>query len=1155
MSQIATDNEYSYQLSPMQQEDMLSAEAFWKQVLRGFTAPTPLVVDRATGEGDNQEAGLGEEQIRLSEVATLGLKSLAQEHELRLNTLVQGAWALLLCRYSSEEDVVFAVSLAYSWEVLAGVESQVGLLSNPLPVRVGVSADLSLLPWLKQLQKQWMSQQDYEHTPLSKLLEWSDIPDGTPLCESLLVFENHQMNSANQAQGSRWENREFQIESSFPLRVCVYAGSELLVKIEYDRRRFDVATITRMLGHLQTLLAGMVANPQQRVSQLPMLTAAEQHQLLGEWNQTQAEYPFDKCIHQLFEAQVERTPEAVAVVFENQQLTYRELNAKANQLAHYLQSLGVGPEVLGGICVERSLQTMVGVLGILKAGGAYVPLDPAYPKDRLSHMLSDSQVPVLLTTERLVAGLPEQTAHVVRLDTNWGVISQMSKENPVSGVQASNLAYVIYTSGSTGKSKGVPIQHRSVLNLSTGLHQAIYAHYQDSQLRVSVNGSLSFDTSVKQIVQLLHGHTLEIVPEAIRFDGTALLSYLQRRKIDVFDCTPSQLRLLISAGLLAKLKPAPLAVLVGGEPIDESTWQALAQAENINFYNVYGPTECTVDATVCSVSIANLKPVIGHPITNTQIYILGRHLQPVPIGVPGEIYIGGDSLARGYLNRPELTMEKFIPNPFSSEPGARLYKTGDLARYLPDGNIECIGRTDHQVKIRGFRIEIGEIEALVVQHPAVQEAVVVANEYSLGDKRLVAYVVSHQKQVLTNSELRSFLKQQLPDYMVPSAFVILEALPLTPNGKVDRRALRAPEHVRQEPEETFVAPRNELEVRLTKIWEKLLGIQPIGVRDNFFELGGHSLLAVRLLNEIEKVEGKNLPLATFLKTQTVEQLALILLDKPDSAPWRSLVMIQPGTIKPPLFCIHAVWGNVLFYQKLVRYLEPDQPFYALQAQGLDGQQPPRTSVREMAAHYIREIRTVQPEGPYFLGGFSFGGLVAFEIAQQLHAQGQQIALLALLDTTAPSYSQPISGANDIESTTLLERSLFHFHKLLRLSFKDQLTYVWERLGWHLIGGKLSIFYKMYLRYIRRSFQDLRLLEVAGANHQARNSYVLQVYPGRVTLFRSSQASVGFSDDLKLGWGELAAGGVEIYEITCSHTDMMEEPQVKLLAQKLQLCLP
>jgi aspartate racemase len=883
----------------------------------------------------------------------------------------------------------------------------------------------------------------------------------------------------------------------------------------------------------------------------------------------------DSCIYKRVEAQVEQTADAVAVVYEDKQLTYRELNARANQIAHYLQALGVKPDVLVGICMERSLEMVVGLLGILKAGGAYVPLDPTYPKERLSFMLTETQVPVLLTQKPLVEQLPQHESRVICLDTDWDAIATESEENPVSEVTPQHLAYVMYTSGSTGKPKGVQINHANVWHYIQAISEVLQVNANDVYLHTA---SFSFSSSVRQLmVPLSQGATSIIATREQTKNPLSLFELIQKQGVTVSDTVPSVWRYGLQAlenlnevSRQTLLNSKLRLILLSGEI---TPCQLLKQLRNQLksqpcFFNVYGQTETIGN---CAYPVPDefdreqgYVPV-GYPYPHNQAYILDDHLQPVAVGEIGELHMAGACLARGYLNRPDLNAEKFISNPFvetqlnPSESTERLFKTGDVARYLPDGAIEILGRVDFQVKLRGMRVELGEIESMLEQHPTVKEAVVTAREDDSGDKRLVAYIVpklasNEINQTVITKELRNFLKEKLADYMVPSAFVMLAALPLTPNGKVDRRALPAPDQVRQEPEETFVAPQDELELQLTEIWEKVLGVQPIGVRDNFFELGGHSLLAVRLVTEVEKVFGKNLPLSSFVEAQTVEQLANLLRQQDESAPWRSLVMIQPGSTKPPLFCVHAVWGTVLFYQKLVRYLESDQPFYALQAQGLDGKQVPCTSVKEMAAHYIKEIRTVQPEGPYFIGGYSFGGWVAFEIARQLHAQGQEIALLTLFDTSAPGYHKPTSSSDDGKPSTFLDLSLFHFRKLLRLNIQDQLAYLRQRLVWHLMAGKLSIFYRIYLRYLRRSPQDLRLLDVAGANNQAAKSYVPQVYPGRLTLFRATDKAAGFGNDLDMGWGELATGGVEIYDISGSHTEIMEEPQLGHVAEKLKLCL-
>ena len=883
----------------------------------------------------------------------------------------------------------------------------------------------------------------------------------------------------------------------------------------------------------------------------------------------------DSCIHKWFEAQVQCNPDAVAVVCDDKQLTYQELNTKANQLAHHLQAQKVKPDVLVGICLERSLEMVVGLLGILKAGGAYVPLDPAYPKERLSFILEETQVPLLLTQQRLVEELPRYESRAICLDTEWDTIATHSEANPVSKVTSQHLAYIMYTSGSTGKPKGVEITHANVCPYIDAISKVLQVDTNDVYLHTA---SFSFSSSVRQLmVPLTQGATSIIATEEQRKNPLSLFELIQKQGVTLSDTVPSVWRYGLQAlEALDKVSREALLnfklrlIIFTGEL---TSCKLLKQLRNQlknqpRFFNVYGQTEtignCAYPLPEDFDREEGYIPV-GYPYPHNQAYILDEYLQPVAVGEIGELHMAGACLARGYLNRSELNAAKFISNPFVetqvglSEPAKRLFKTGDLARYLPDGAIEILGRVDFQVKLRGMRIELGEIESVLEQHPSLKEVVVTAREDESGEKHLVGYIVptlllDDIDQTTVTRELRHFLQEKLADYMIPSAFVMLPALPLTPNGKVDRLALPAPDQVRQEPEATFVAPKNELELQLTKIWEKVLDVEPIGVKDNFFELGGHSLLVVRLLTEVERVFRKNLPLSSFIEGPTIEQQATLLNQQEGGSPWRSLVRLQPGSSKPPLFCIHAVLGNVLFYQNLVRYLEPDQPFYALQARGIDSKQVPHTSISEMAAYYIKEIQTVQPEGPYFIGGYSFGGLVAFEIAQQLRAQGQEIALLALIDTASPGYHKPTSISVDDQPSTFRDRMLFHLRKLLRLSIQDQLTYVWKRLKWHLTIEKLSFFYKTYLRYVRQSPQEARILNVAGANNQAARSYVPPAYPGQVTLFRATDKSAGFGNDPDMGWSKLATGGVKIYEISGSHWGIVEEPQVKGLAEKLKLCL-
>jgi amino acid adenylation domain-containing protein len=1133
---------------------------YWKQQLNDAPALLELPTDRPRSADQTYRGGY--HYAALSKELSAELTALTRRAGVTLFMTLLAAFVTLLYRLLGQDDIVVGTPVA--GRNRREIEGLIGFFVNTLVLRTNLSDSPSfedVLSRVREVALQAYTHQDLPFEQLVEALQPTRDLSYTPLFQVMFALNEKSVPSV--------ELPELMVSSyaveigtaKFDLTLSMENTADGLVGAwGYNVDLFDETTIARLTGHFQTLVEGIVANPTQKVSSLPLFTIQERHQLLVEWNNTTQEYPQDKCIHQLFEEQVELTPDAVAVVFEDKQLTYLQLNQRANKIAHHLRTLGVGPEVLVGLCVERSLEMIVGLLGILKAGGAYVPLDPAYPLDRLSHMLLDSQVSVVLTTEKLVAQLPEHTARMVRLDADWNVIEQMSQENPLSNVQATNLAYVIYTSGSTGKPKGITIEHRSVLNLATGLHQAIYAHYQDSQLRVSVNGSLSFDTSVKQIIQLLYGHTLEIVPEATRFDGNALLSFLQKHKIDVFDCTPSQLYVLIAAGLLAS-KSAPLAVLVGGEKIDSSTWLALRTSENIDFYNVYGPTECTVDATVCSVKMVGSKPVIGLPITNTQIYILDRHLQPVGVGVAGELYIGGDSLARGYLNRPDLTREKFIPNPFNNEPSSRLYKTGDKVRYLSDGNIEFLGRFDNQVKIRGFRIELGEIEAAITLHSAVRETVVIVREDIQSDKRLVAYIVPIQVPP-TCRELRHFLLQKLPDYMVPNAIVVLSAMPLTPNGKVDRRALPAPDSSPSD-STSFVPPRDAVEQQLQRIWSEVLQHPTVGVGDSFFELGGHSLLAVRLMAQIQQHFGLNLPLATLLASPTIEQLASCLRASADSFSWSPLVAIQSSGDKRPFFCVPGVGGNVIYFYELARHLGLDQPFYGFSAKGLDGESEPFTRVEDIAAYYIEAMQTLQPNGPYLLGGHSFGGVVAFEMAQQLLQMGHEVALVAIIDAIAPIVGNKPNCLDEEEAA-----NLFDFASYIEYMFSLNLEVSKETLA-DLTAEQQLHYLKERLIRVNLLPSDAGIMLVRGlvqvymASLKAHRSYLPEgVLPTRIALFRAQDIDEKEGDieellqmlkEPTLGWKEMS-GTVDVHVVPGNHMTMMAIPHVKVLAEQLQVAL-
>ncbi|MBW4666623.1 MAG: amino acid adenylation domain-containing protein [Cyanomargarita calcarea GSE-NOS-MK-12-04C] len=865
---------YKDYITWLQQQDATKAAAYWQKALQGFAAPTPLVVDCTAKQQSEIKKTFDQQRLQLSSTATTALKSLAQKHRLTVSTLVQGAWGLLLSRYSGESDVIFGATVSGRPPSLSGVESMIGLFINTLPVRVKVSEETELVPWLAELQQQQVERDEYAYSSLVEIQRSSEVPPGSCLFDSLLVFENYP--SADSLHNSiRIDDFQGSERTNYPLTILVIPNEELLVRFVYDRDRFDADTITRMAGHFQTLLLGIVDNPQQKLSKLPLLTDFEKNRLLVEWNDTRVDYP-EKCIYQLFEEQVAKTPDAVAVVFGSEKLTYQELNSRANQLAHHLQTLGVGPEVLVGICVERSLDMIVGILAILKAGGAYVPLDPAYPQERLAYMLSNATVSVLLTQQKLVEQLPN-CEQVVCLDTDSEIISAQIKDNLLVGVKPENLAYVIYTSGSTGKPKGVAMSNRSLVNLLL---------WQMENSQVSIEGKtlqfapISFDVSFQEIFSTwCSGGTLVLISEDVRRDARALLRLLTETGVERIFLPFVALQQLAEVATSFELFPTTLCeIITAGEQLQMTTslTNFLTRLPDCRLENQYGPSESHVVTAFTLKGSANswsALPPIGRPIANTQIYILDLQGQPVPIGVPGELHIGGLGLAREYLNRPELTAQKFILSPFDKSNSACLYKTGDQARYLPDGNIEFLGRIDNQVKIRGFRIELGEIETTLTAQPQVKEAVVIVREDIPGKKRLVAYIV--QTHITSPSsiqnQLRNFLKHQLPDYMVPSAFMLLDALPLTPSGKVDRRALPAPCVINDT--ETFVTASTPTEEAIATIWGDVLGLKQVGIHDNFFELGGHSLLATQVISRLRQTWKMELPLRRLFEKPTVAELA------------------------------------------------------------------------------------------------------------------------------------------------------------------------------------------------------------------------------------------------------------------------------------------
>jgi amino acid adenylation domain-containing protein len=863
---------------------------------------------------------------------------------------------------------------------------------------------------------------------------------------------------------------------------------------------------------------------------------------------TAAEFP-QVCLHELFARQAARSPDAIAVQYEDEVVTYSELEAGANQLAHHLRRLGVGPEVLVGICVARSARMLVGLLGILKAGGGYVPIDPAYPADRQAFMLESSQAPVIITEERLRSSLPSGEAAIVCIDSDWDVISDNPSEPPPVTHDPRQLAYVIYTSGSTGKPKGVQIEHRSLVNFLCTMRMTPGLSADDVLVAVT---TLSFDIAGLELyLPLITGARVVIASAATASEPRALADLLARSGATVMQATPTTWRMLVDSGWSP---PSDLKALCGGEALPVALADSLVEL-GLELWNMYGPTETTIWSTCCRVSTRGEALAIGRPIANTSLYILDAGMAPVPVGVAGELWIGGDGLARGYRGRDDLTEERFVPDPFDGAAGARVYRTGDLARYRPDGNVDFLGRIDNQVKVRGFRIELGEIETVLANHQAVSSAVVVAHG-SVAEAELAAYVIPRGAPVAGHA-LRSYLAQKLPAYMVPSTVTLLEAFPLTPNGKVDRRALPEPTRGRSDDRE-LIAPRTEMERRLVEIWERELGISPIGITDDFFDLGVTSIVAATLFAAIEHELGDTLPLGAIFRAPTIEALAELLQGADANSRWKSLIPIQPQGSKPPIFCIHGGAGTILHLAALARRLGPDQPFYGLQSRGLYGGSTPLRSVEKMASHYLAEMREVSPSGPWYLAGYCFGTIVAFELAQRLRAGGEDVRLVAMFNGPSPSWiarwgwygNQPSYRKRHqrppAPSSTQRRRIRIKRRVSRVLTAIMEPRRIITGLVWELRGPRI----RFLLALGRPVPEHEREQFFFGLHAKAERAYQPEPYSGDLLIFSGE----GLYDDPALGWEGLAGGGVHTYVVPGEHDNnrqAMMEPAVGFVAERIE----
>ena len=1128
---------------------------YWRSALGGLTS-LELPTDRQRPRVPSYRGG----QVRFSLPPTLTrtLRTLAARENATLFMVLLAGFQTLLYRWSGHTDI--AVGTPVAGRKRRELEGLIGLFVNTLVLRTQLQGERSFQAAIKAARNTAVGAFDHPDIPFERLVEVlrpeRDL-SRNPLFQIMFSLQNTPSTEFRVA-GLRIAPAELSTETArFDLSLFVSEeANQLECTLEYACDLFDRATAERLCDGYLTLLQGACAHPDKPISKLPLLSPEQQRLLLIEWNRTHADYPREQCIDQLMSSSARRSPAKTAVSQGAYTLSYGELEARSDVLGGYLRSLGVGPDLPVGLHLQRSPRLLVAMLGVLKAGGAYLPLDPSFPQDRLAYMLADSGATVVLTESGLDSLVGETTTNQpqsVRLDSDWNQIAAApTPTGPAAPRSSEDLAYIIYTSGSTGRPKGVEVPHRAVVNFLQSMRREPGLGEEDVLLAVT---TLSFDIAVLELLlPLVAGATVVIAQQQEAADGRLLARCLDQCNATVMQATPATWRMLIDVGWSGR---ESLRAYCGGERLGQDLVRQLLGRVGA-LWNLYGPTEATVWSTVERITSAAKSITVGRPIANTRVYILDSHACPVPIGVPGQLWIGGDGLARGYHNRPDLTAERFKTDPFVEPPGARIYATGDLARYHADASIEVLGRLDFQVKVRGFRIELGEIENALSRVPGIGRAVVAAPEDSVGVARLVAFLTAANDRPEARpdpADIRRRLGSELPDYMVPSEFHFLDSMPLTPNGKVDRLALTHPSASTRGPrsENSYVPPRNPTEQTIAQVAEELLGQPRVGIHDDFFALGGHSLLGVRLLVEIEKRYKVNLPLPTLFATPTIAGLAEALERGAAQPAFRSMMAVRADGDRPPFFCVQGDPSS------LAPHLHPQQPYYWLH-HALNAPVVPYATVPEIAASHVTELRTVQPRGPYYLGGFSFGGVVAYEMAQQLRATGEEVGLLALFDATPPQQTrstraQKVGRHADILATLGAGERLSYLARVVQQAAMARLKFLQRWLK--------GFRNQLLLQYYRRSGEPLPASMLV--NHRLRlflkaaRRYRFEPYGGDVTLFipGGGKSREERLQATRARWRDLIRGRAEIHIIDSAyrHSDLFRLPFSKDLATQLNPYLP
>ena len=1159
-----------WQRTMIESEKGLEAWRYWHSRLRNLSS-VDLPTDHRRPSVQNFRGAAFDFTLPAS--VAMQIRALAQAENATTYAVLVTAFHAFLHRYTGAAEVPIGTPLI--GRSRPEFENIVGYFVNPVVICAPIETGTTFRQHLAAMRGVIIDAQRYGDFPfpeLVKRLQPERDSSRMPLFQVMLnLIKTTQVGVAGEVLQPQTSTRLplgslaleayplNQQEGQFDLDLTLLdTGSAMPASLKYSTDLYEAATIERMTGHFINLLSAAIVDPDQPIAELPMFSELERGRLLANAEGPHVDYSPDLCVHNLFERQASATPRASAVICRRDQITYEDLDRRANQLANYLRSLGVGPEVLVGLCLERSIDLVVALLGILKAGGAYIPLDPQYPADRIAFMLEDSGAAVLVTEEQILSKLPTTMATVVCVDRDRSRIERQSSAVPSSSLTQNNLMYVIYTSGSTGKPKGVQITHKSVVNFLASMRSEPGICESDRLLAVT---TISFDIAVLEIyLPLTSGASVILATPDTVGDGIALAALIRKSRPTLMQATPATWRMLLESGWTGR---AGLKILCGGEALSRELANRLLTIGD-EVWNLYGPTETTIWSAIHKVDCRESAVPIGRPIANTTCYLLDAVGQPVPVGTPGELFIGGVGVARGYLNRPELTAEKFVPSPF--DPDRRLYRTGDMAVCLPDGNIEFIRRIDNQVKLRGFRIELGEIEAALEEQPGVRQAVVVIREDMAGDPRLAAYVTAREGQEVNTAELRHALATKVPGYMVPSVFMVLNAFPLTSNRKVDRRALPAPDH-QFNAHEDYVPPATEMERGVAEIFEDLLGIERVTVASNFFELGGHSLLVARLQRRLRERFGKELALMQLLERPTVAAIADLLGTRdgtaPEDAPGECLVPVQRHGTRPPLFLACGYSGDVnettMILARMAAHFDGDQPVYGLRPRWVRGGGSGYLSIAEMARECISEMRSVQPSGPYLVGGYCFAGAVAIEIAQQLLHEGEDVRLLALIDSLRPNAVH-----------TLLV-NLINYSDYLRKRGRHIGEVIWGLLTAR--DGSRSV---RLSELMARKLQNLRpesgsdsLLPSARALFEEHRQLLLRYQPepfmGLMSLYVCEKwynAIVASKwrrlFERYLGWQGIARGGLSVYKVSGDHQALLtvhSDELARSLADSIDAALP